>query len=65
MYIYICLHISKSGHDPANFLRVSIEHIHIVQELIERNIFINNFDIQEGKNIRELAQKIIGKITKQ
>ena len=53
-----------SGHDLKFFRRVSIEIIHIVEEKIERIIFVNNFVIQEEEYIRELAQRSIGKFDK-
>ena len=39
--------ISKSGYDPKNFRGVSIDDLPLVDEIVERNIFIYNFDIQE------------------
>ena len=41
--------ISKSGYDPKNFLGVAIDDLPLVEEIVERNIFIYDFDIQEGE----------------
>ena len=41
--------ISKSGYDPKDFRGVSIDDLPLVEEIAERNIFINDFDIQEGE----------------
>ena len=41
--------LSKSGYDPKNFRGVSIDDLPLVEEIVERNIFIYDFDIQEGE----------------
>ena len=56
--------ISKSGYDPKNFLGVAIDDLPLVEEIVERNIFIYDFDIQEGEFVGELARRIIGKFEK-
>ena len=56
--------ISKSGYDPKNFRGVSIDDLPLVEEIVERNIFIYNFDIQEGEYNGELARRSIGKFEK-
>ena len=53
--------ISKSGYDPKNFRGVAIDVLTLVEELVERNILIYDFDIQEGEYVRELASQSIGK----
>ena len=56
--------ISKSGHDPKNFLGVAIDDLSLVEGIVERNIFIYDFDIQEGEYVGELARRSIGKFEK-
>ena len=43
--------ISKSGYDPKNFRGVSVEDLPVVEKNVQRNIFIYNFDIQEGEHV--------------
>ena len=38
--------ISKSGYDPKNFRGVSVEDLPVVDEIVQRNFFIYDFDIQ-------------------
>ena len=54
--------ISKSGYDPKNFLGVAIDDLPLVEGIVERNIFIYGFDVQEGEYSGELARRSIGKI---
>ena len=56
--------VSKSGCDPKNFRGVSIEDLPLVEGLVERNIFIYDFDIQEGDYVGELARRSIEKFKK-
>ena len=56
--------ISKSGYDPKNFRGVSIDDLPVVEGIVERNIFIYDFDIQEGEYVGELARRSIGKFKK-
>ena len=56
--------ISKSGYDPKNFRGVAIDDLPLVEEVVERNIFICDFDIQEGEYVGELARRSIGKFEK-
>ena len=44
---YFIEFISKSGYDPKNFCRVSVEDFPAVQKIVQRNIFLYDFDIQE------------------
>ena len=46
---------SKSGYDPKSFRGVSVEDLPVVDEIVQRNIFIYDFDIQEGEYVGELA----------
>ena len=57
--------VSKSGHDPKSFSGVSVEVLPVVEEIVRRNIFIYDYDIQEGENVGELAQQSIGRFDKQ
>ena len=52
--------ISKSEYDPKNFLGVAIDGLPLVEEIVERNIFIYDFDIQDGEYVGELARRSIG-----
>ena len=56
--------ISKSGYDPKNFRGVSIDNLPLVEGIVERNIFIYDFDIQEGEYVGEFARRSIGKVEK-
>ena len=56
--------ISKSGYDPKNFREVSIDDLPVVEGIVERNIFIYDFDIQEGEYVGELSRRSIGKFEK-
>ena len=56
--------ISKSGYDPKNFRGVSVEDLPFVEEIVQRNMFIYDFDIQEGENVEELARRSIGSFDK-
>ena len=56
--------ISKSGYNPKSFRGVSINDLPLVEEIVERNIFIYNFDIQEGEYVGETAKRSKGKFEK-
>ena len=56
--------ISKSGYDPKNFHGMSIDDLPLVEGIIERNIFIYDFDFHEGEYVGELARRRIGKFEK-
>ena len=56
--------ISRAGYDPKNFLGVAIDDLPLVEELVERNIFSYDFDIQEWEYVRELVRRSIGKYEK-
>ena len=55
---------SKSGYDPKNFRGVAIDDLSLGERIVERNIFIYVFDIQEGTYIGELARWSFEKIKK-
>ena len=50
-----------SGYDLKNFCGASAEDLPVVKEIVERNIFIYDFDIQEGEYVGELARRSIGR----
>ena len=56
--------VSKSGYDPENFHGVSVEDLPVVEEIVQRNIFIYDFDIQEREYVGELARRSIGRFDK-
>ena len=57
---YFTEFVSKSGYDPKNFRGVSVEDLPDVEEIVQRNVFIYDFDIQEGEYVGELARRSIG-----
>ena len=56
--------ISKSDDDPKNFRGVSVEDLSVVEEIGQRNIFIYDFDIQEGEYVGEVARRKTGRFDK-
>ena len=56
--------ISKSGYEPKNVRGVSVEDLHVVEEIVQRKIFIYDFDIQEGEYVGELARRSIERFGK-
>ena len=56
--------ISKSRYDQKNFRGVAIDYLPLVEGIVERDIFIYDFDIQEGEYVGELARRSIGKFEK-
>ena len=56
--------ISKSGYGPKNFLGVIIDDSPLVEDLVDRKIFIYDFDIKEGEYFGELARRSIGNFEK-
>ena len=49
--------ISKSDYDPKSFRGVSVDDLPVVEEIVQRNIFINVFDIQKCEYVGELARR--------
>ena len=49
----------ESGHDAINFRGVSIDHLVFVENAIKHNIFIYNFDIEDGDFVGELARRSV------
>ena len=45
-----------SGYDPKSFCKVALDAQILAKKTVGRNLFINNFDIQERKYVVELAQ---------
>ena len=56
--------ISKSGYGPKIDRGFSVEDLPVVEEIVQRNIFIYDFDIQEGEYVGELARRSIGRFDK-
>ena len=56
--------MSKSGYVPKNFHGESTDDLPLVEGIVKRNIFIYDFDIQEGEYVRELAGRSIEKFEK-
>ena len=61
---YLTEFITKSGYDPKSFLGVSVEDIPVVKEIVQRNIFMYDFDVQEGEHVGKLARRSIRKFGK-
>ena len=62
--MYFTEFISKFGYDPDTFRGVSVEDFTVVEEIVQINIFIYDFDIQEGEYVGELARRSIGRFDK-
>ena len=56
--------ISKSCFDPKNFIGVFVVDLPVVEEIMQRNIFLNDFNMQEGDYVGKLAKQCIGKFDK-
>ena len=54
--------VSKSGYDPKSFRGVSVEDLPVVEEIVQRNIFIYDFDLQISKICRRTSSKNYWKI---
>ena len=61
---YFTEFISKSSFEPKNFRGVSVKDLPVVEEIVQRNIFIYDFDIQEGEYVEDLARRSIGRFDK-
>ena len=61
---YFTEFVSKSGYDPKSFCGVSVEDLPVFEQIVQRNIFIYDFDIQKGEYIGELARRSIGRFDK-
>ena len=54
--------VSKSGYGPRSSRRVSVEDLPVVEEIVQRNIFIYDFDLQISKICRRTSSKNYWKI---
>ena len=61
---YFTEFITKSGQDPKHFQGFSVLHQAFVERIVQRNIFINDFDVQERDYVGELARRSIGRFYK-
>ena len=52
---------SQCRYDPKNFRGVAIDDSPLVEEIVDRNIFICDFGIQEDEYVGDLARRSIGK----
>ena len=50
-----------TGYDLNNFRGTSAEYLPVVMEIVDRNIFMHDFDIQEGEYVGEIARRSIGR----
>ena len=50
----------KNGCDPKQFRGVSMYNLPVVEDVVEKNIFIYDIDIEDGDFVGELARRIIG-----
>ena len=55
---------SLSRYDPKKLREFTLEDSPVVKEIVQRNILICVFDIQEGDYVGELARRSIGKFEK-
>ena len=51
--------VTASGCDPDNFRGVSFDQIPIIEEQIKQNLFIYDFDIEDGEIIGEIVRRSI------
>ena len=51
--------VTANGCDPESFTGVSFDQIPIIEELIKQNIFIYDFDIEDGELIGELVRRSV------
>ena len=53
--------LEKSGYDPKQFRGVSMDNLPVVEDVVEKNIFIYDINIEDGDFVGELARRSIGK----
>ena len=53
--------LEKSGCEPKQFRGVSMDNLPIVEDVVEKNIFIHDIDIEDGDFVGELARRRFGK----
>ena len=51
--------VTASGCDAENFTGVSFDQIPIIEKLIKQNVFIYDFDIEDGEIIGELVRRSV------
>ena len=56
--------VTASGCDPEHFAGVSFDQIPIIEELIKQNIFVYDFDIEDGEIIGELVRRSVERCDK-
>ena len=61
---FIYLHSLYQNLDTIRRTFVSIDDFSFVEEIVERDIFIYGFDIEEGEYVGKLARRSIGKFEK-
>ena len=54
----------RSGWDPTQFRGGSMKSLHLVEDVVEKNIFIYDIDIEDRDFVRELARRSIDKSEK-
>ena len=62
----ICLtdFVFKSGHGPRSFRGISVKDLPVVAEILQKNIFTYDLDIQKGDYVGELARRKNGRFVK-
>ena len=53
--------LEKLGCDPKQFCGVLMDNLPVVEDVVEKNIFIYDIDIKDGDFVGELARRSIGK----
>ena len=53
--------LGKSGCDPKQFRGVSMDNLPVVEDVVEKNIFIYDINIEDGDFVGELVRRSIGK----
>ena len=53
--------LEKLGCDPQQFRGVSMDNLPIIEDVVDKNIFIYDIDIEDGDFVGELARRSIGK----
>ena len=61
---YLTEFVSESVYDPKNFRGVSKENLPVVENIVQRNIFEYDFDIQRGEYVGELARRSVERFDK-
>ena len=51
--------VTASASDPKHFAGVSFDQIPIIEELIKQNVFVYDFDIEDGEIIGELVRRCV------